>query len=113
MKRFVIAVLMLGAAGLAMAADEPQKPAATPAKAAPAATAGTAKAATPTKDKTLMQIDEQIAKAKVDKTKPGWRTTLPKPTVATFDPAHTYFASMVTNKGTMGSSSCPTSRRCT
>ena len=75
MKRFVIAVLMLGTAGLAIAADEPQKPAATPAKAAPTSTA--AKTATPTKDKTLMQIDDMIAKAKVDKTKQGWRTALP------------------------------------
>jgi cyclophilin family peptidyl-prolyl cis-trans isomerase len=101
MKRFVIAVLMLGTTGLAFAADEPQKPAAAPEKAAATSTAGTAKTATSTKDKTLMQIDDMIAKAKVDKTKQGWKTALPKPTVATFDPAHKYLVKMVTGKGTI------------
>ena len=98
MKRLVAVVLMLGSAGLALAADESQQPAATPAKAAPAATA---KPATPAKDKTLMQIDDMIAKAKVDKTKQGWKTALQKPAVATFDPAHKYIAKMVTSKGTL------------
>ena len=54
---------------------------------------------TPIKDSAMEQIDQQIAKAKVDKTKSGWRTTLAKPTPVTFDPKHSYFARMVTNKG--------------
>ena len=50
-------------------------------------------------DKAIMTIDEMIAKAKVDKSKPNWKTTLKKPEVVTFDPAHTYVAVMQTNKG--------------
>ena len=51
------------------------------------------------KDRAVQMIDTQIAAAKIDKTKPGWRTALPKPKVATFDPAHTYLLHMKTNKG--------------
>ena len=53
------------------------------------------------KDRAMTQIDQAIAAAKVDKSKSGWRTSLTKPAVATFDPAHTYVARMVTNKGTV------------
>jgi cyclophilin family peptidyl-prolyl cis-trans isomerase len=49
----------------------------------------------------MQHIDQQIAAAKIDTKKPGWRTALPKPTVATFDNAHTYFARMETSKGTI------------
>jgi len=59
-------------------------------------------AATPTvKDKAMQQLDAQIAKAKPDKAKAGWRTTLSMPDTLDFDPAHTYYARMVTNKGTI------------
>jgi cyclophilin family peptidyl-prolyl cis-trans isomerase len=64
-----------------------------------AAGAGEGAAATTEKDKAIMMIDDMIAKAKVDKSNPTWRTTLTKPEVATFDPAHTYYARMTTNKG--------------
>ena len=47
----------------------------------------------------IQQIDQQIAKANVDKTSSGWRTKLPKPEKVAFDAAHTYFALMETNKG--------------
>ena len=50
-------------------------------------------------DKAMHMIDEQIEKAKVDKTKKDWKTTLTMPTVATFDPARKYYVRMVTNKG--------------
>jgi cyclophilin family peptidyl-prolyl cis-trans isomerase len=80
-----------------VAADTPKTEPTTTSAAAPAAAAP----ATPTKDKTMQQLDEQIAKAKPDKTKAGWRTSLVKPAVLTFDPAHTYYARMVTNKGTI------------
>ena len=53
------------------------------------------------KDKAMMQIDQAIAAAKVNKAAAGWRTKLTKPAVATFDPSHTYFARMVTSKGTI------------
>jgi peptidyl-prolyl cis-trans isomerase B (cyclophilin B) len=97
MKRFAIAALLLGAMSAAAMADEQKstdaatKPAATPAKAASSST----------QDKAMLQIDQQIQAAKVDKSKPGWRTSLTKPTAATFDPAHKYYARMVTNKGTI------------
>jgi len=86
MKRLTMLIAGLMVATAALAADEP-KPAATP---------------TPTpKDKAMQQLDAQIAKAKPDKTKAGWRTSLTKPAVLTFDPQHTYYARMVTNKGTV------------
>ena len=57
---------------------------------------------TPTlKDKAMQQIDEQIAKVKPDKSNASWRTTLTKPAVVAFDSTHTYYARMVTNKGTV------------
>ncbi|HEY3214996.1 MAG TPA: peptidylprolyl isomerase [Candidatus Eisenbacteria bacterium] len=42
-------------------------------------------------------IDEQIAK--VDKSRPNWKTTLPKPVVATFEDGKTYLCRMATTKG--------------
>ena len=45
----------------------------------------------------MQHLDELIAK--VDTRKPGWKTALPKPPVATFEPARTYNARMLTNKG--------------
>jgi len=56
-----------------------------------------AKAASTTKDPALMTIDAQVAK--VDKSKPNWKTTLPKPELMTFDDTKTYYARMTTNKG--------------
>jgi cyclophilin family peptidyl-prolyl cis-trans isomerase len=70
--------LVLALVGAAMAADKP------------AAKVG---------DKALAQIDAFIAKAAIDKSKPTWKTTLPKPEVATFDPKATYLMHMTTNKG--------------
>lgn len=45
----------------------------------------------------MQTIDEMAAR--VDKSKKGWRTSLPRPAVATFDPARTYVAHMKTTKG--------------
>jgi len=88
MKRIAVVFAGLMFATAAVAADEP-KPAATP-------------TTTPTvKDKAMQQLDAQISKSKPDKTKPGWRTSLTKPTVLAFDSTHTYYARMVTNKGTI------------
>ena len=84
MKRLAILIAGLTFATAAVAADTP--------KSAP----------TPIlKDKAMQQLDEQIAKAKPDKSKAGWRTSLTKPALLTFDPEHTYYAKMVTNKGTV------------
>ena len=52
-------------------------------------------------DKAVASIDAQVAAAKVDKKRAEWRTALPKPTVAKFDPTRKYFARMVTTKGPM------------
>ena len=52
-------------------------------------------------DSALKAIDEMIQKANVDKGKSTWKTSLPKPQKVTFDPAHKYFARMVTNKGSI------------
>jgi cyclophilin family peptidyl-prolyl cis-trans isomerase len=88
MKRLAILIAGLTFATAAVAAD----------------TLKTAPKGAPTpivKDKAMQQLDEQITKAKPDKSKAGWRTSLTKPVMLTFDPAHTYYARMVTNKGTV------------
>jgi cyclophilin family peptidyl-prolyl cis-trans isomerase len=51
------------------------------------------------KDKALSQIDQSVANAKVDKSNARWRTSVPKPTPASFEPGKTYFVRMETNKG--------------
>ena len=116
MNRLIACALALGLAGSAMAetpattttdavkaAETPATPAASETQstdaAKPAAAAPKKAKASTTKDRAMDQIDKQIAAAKVDKTKSGWRTSLTKPTVVTFDPTHTYYARMTTNKG--------------
>jgi peptidyl-prolyl cis-trans isomerase B (cyclophilin B) len=49
------------------------------------------------KDKAMEQIEAQAAK--VDKSKPNWKMSVPKPTQVEFDPTHDYFLHMNTNKG--------------
>ena len=44
-----------------------------------------------------MTIDEQVAK--VDKSKPNWKTTLAKPERMTFEEGKTYYARVATTKG--------------
>jgi cyclophilin family peptidyl-prolyl cis-trans isomerase len=51
------------------------------------------------KDPAMTQIEDMIAKAKVDTSKSGWKTRVPKPDVATFDPAKRYFVRIQTSKG--------------
>jgi len=95
MKRLLSSVAILAVCtSLAIAADAPQK---TVAK----ASAKPAAAAALIKDSAMQQIDQFIATSKIDTKSPGWKTSLPKPPVATFEKAHTYFARMVTNKGTV------------
>lgn len=84
MIRVLSVALCLACAATVMAADAPKKPAAN---------------AKPVKDAAMKQIDEQITKAKVNKSAAGWKTQVPMPTVVKFDPAHTYFARMETTKG--------------
>ena len=93
MKRLLVAVLALAVAGSAIAA--------TPAKSAKKHKAAVKTPASSTKDKAMDQIETMIANAKIDKSNASWKTALPKPNVATFDPAHNYYCRMVTNKGTV------------
>ena len=53
------------------------------------------------KDPAMQHIEQLIAAARVNKSDPNWRTSLPRPTAATFDSSHGYFCRMVTNKGTL------------
>jgi len=50
-------------------------------------------------DVAIQQIDQQIAKANVDKSSANWKTKLPKPEKVTFDAKHRYYALMETTKG--------------
>ena len=50
-------------------------------------------------DVAIQQIDQQIAKAGVDKAKANWKTTVPKFDKVAFDASHKYYALMNTNKG--------------
>lgn len=76
-----ILLLVVAVAGTALAQD---KPAAAPAAA---------------NDVAFTQIDAFISGAKIDKTKADWKTTLPLPGAAKFDPKATYLMRMTTNKG--------------
>ena len=49
----------------------------------------------------MKQIDDQIAAAPVDTSKPNWRTKLTKPKMAMFEVGRSYFAKVETNLGTM------------
>jgi|SRR3990172_3997636 len=46
-----------------------------------------------------MTIDEMMQKATVDKTKARWRTSVPKPQPAAFDPSRGYYARIGTSLG--------------
>jgi peptidyl-prolyl cis-trans isomerase B (cyclophilin B) len=87
MKRALLLVAAVCMAGAVVAAEAPKKTT----KTTPA----------PVKDSAMQQIDQFITSAKIDKSKPEWKTTLPKPNVAAFDKAHKYYARMVTSKGTI------------
>lgn len=96
MKRLLVTAFVLGTVGVAIAATPPHK------KTGAAARAGaTAKATSSVKDNAMTQIEKMITDAKIDKTNPSWRTSLPKPSLASFDSTHTYWCRMVTNKGTI------------
>jgi peptidyl-prolyl cis-trans isomerase B (cyclophilin B) len=56
-------------------------------------------AASKKEDVAIQQIDQQIAKAAVDKAKADWKTKLPKPEKVAFDASKKYYALMNTNKG--------------
>ncbi len=54
----------------------------------------------PIADNAVVEIDAFINDRNIDKTRAGWKTQLPKPTVeVTFDPGKTYYWNLSTNKG--------------
>lgn len=93
-------LLIAGTLGSAPASASASPSAAAPATqekpAAPAETKDVAVSADP-----IATIKKFIEEQKIDKTKDGWRTRLPKPPQLTFDPKKTYYWVMETNKGTM------------
>jgi peptidyl-prolyl cis-trans isomerase B (cyclophilin B) len=62
---------------------------------------GTGGGAPPSDDPALMMIQAQADAAHVDRSKPGWRTSLPKPTVVPFTDGKTYVWTLSTTKGEM------------
>ena len=94
MKRLLPLVAALCVASVVLAADAPQSPALKSVRTAPIAPAKV-------KDTAMQQIDQFIATAKIDKSKPGWKTSLPEPKPVAFEKGHSYYATMLTNKGTI------------
>jgi peptidyl-prolyl cis-trans isomerase B (cyclophilin B) len=101
MKRlFLLALAMCFAVTAVAAPATPATPAKGPAKTAtPAKPAAKSPATSNVKDSAMEQIDQFIATAKINKSAPNWKTSLPMPPKATFDKAHTYWAHLTTNKG--------------
>ena len=58
---------------------------------------GSAPASAP--DSAITAIDAFIAQQKIDKTQPGWKTSLPQPPKLTFDPKRKYYWILQTGKG--------------
>jgi cyclophilin family peptidyl-prolyl cis-trans isomerase len=102
MKRLLLSVAALTmCASLAVAAEAPKPAAAKSPEKPKAIQPAAAKPAAPAKiqDSAIQQIDAFIAGAKIDKKNPAWRTSLPKPPVATFDKGHTYYVRIATTEG--------------
>ncbi len=53
----------------------------------------------PTPDSAITEIDAFISQQKIDKTQPGWKTSLPQPPKLTFDPKRKYYWILQTGKG--------------
>ena len=53
----------------------------------------------PTPDSAITEIDAFISQQKIDKTQPGWKTSLPQPPKVTFDPKRKYYWILQTGKG--------------
>ncbi len=53
----------------------------------------------PAPDSAITEIDAFIAQQKIDKTQPGWKTSLAQPPKVTFDPKRKYYWILQTGKG--------------
>ena len=60
---------------------------------------GPGSAPAPAPDSAITAIDAFIAQQKIDKTQPGWKTSLPQPPKLTFDPKRKYYWILQTGKG--------------
>ena len=60
---------------------------------------GPGSAPAPAPDSAITEIDAFIAQQKIDKTQPGWKTSLTQPPKVTFDPKRTYYWILQTGKG--------------
>ena len=80
--------------------QEKPAPAPTPAP-APAPAPSQEKTVAPTADAAVDSINKFIAGLKVDKKNADWRTKLPKPPQATFDPKKSYYWVVETNVGSL------------
>src|SRR5215510_9004497 len=90
-------VALVAAASLALSAASRAEEAAGGAKAA-------AKPAAATKsggDVAIETLRGFIQSQKIDTKQPGWKTQLPRPPKATFDPAHTYYWNLDTSVGSV------------
>jgi len=98
----IVSCALALAAGAAFAQDPPAS-AAAPADTAkkPVSTKVLGKSSPAPVDAAVKSIDAQIAKNAADKKDAAWKTKLKAPTMAKFDPAKSYYARMVTNKGEM------------
>ncbi len=67
---------------------------------APAAAPAQEKNVAPTGDAAIDAINKFIADKKIDTSKEGWRTSVPKPELAKFDPKKSYYWKVETNVGT-------------
>ena len=54
---------------------------------------------TPEAERVLSQVDGLIEKARIDKSNPAWRSTVPRPEVASFSTGYRYFARIQTTRG--------------
>jgi peptidyl-prolyl cis-trans isomerase B (cyclophilin B) len=93
---FAVALL----AGLRPISGAQDKPAPAPVP-APAPAPTQEKTVAPTADAAVDSINKFIADQKIDKQKSDWRTKVPKPPQATFDPKKTYYWVVETNVGTL------------
>lgn len=80
-----LCALVVAAAGVAHAADQPKE----------------TKPVSATEDAALAQVDAFIKEQKIDTAAAGWKTKLPKPPKLTFTAGKTYYWVLTTSKGTV------------
>jgi cyclophilin family peptidyl-prolyl cis-trans isomerase len=99
----IVSCALALAAGAALAQNPPASDSSAAADTAkkPVSTKVLGKSSPAPVDAAVKSIDAQIAKNAADKKDPAWKTKLKAPAMAKFDPAKSYYARMVTNKGEM------------